>query len=364
MYFPSPLFFPIRRLIAGSLFLGTCTLSIAQDAPPPSNTAALLKELDQIASGAKSKGLSRRSAAISQMQAACSSGPAAVEYLANALNNTKYQGRPQDFAEWRRKNQDVLLNLSYQEAAMLQLRYLLMALQRSEKLDAYAQVTDCLAYLNNLAGHNLRYNSSTQSEAGRRQKGGSPPTMDKLIPAARETLNQSLADSPVVQWLQIGDLLPDNKDFAASGGNYESVLDKNVRAPLRKKHDQRLLSTWDNQIAAESAIANASQSKQQIDDFNQNRAPELLFKKAQDTVQLDQPSRALGEMLVLIRNYPSNSSLNEWISTARTLLTNKAAQITAETQTPTQATGAPVQAPTTNPPVTSTSQSTQSSATN
>ena len=353
MHVPSPLLFPIRSLIVGSLILGTCSLSVAQDTPPLSNAAALLKELDQICSGVKSKELSRRAAAISQVQTASASGPAAAEYFATAIGNTKYQGRPQDFADWKKKNQDALLNLSYQGAAQLQLRYLLMALQRSEKLDAYAQIPECLAFLNTLSSHNIHFNIPPPPDGASRQRGNTAPTPDKLIHEARELLHQPLSGLPVVEWLQIADLLPDNKDFAPVGGNYESVFDKNVRAPLRKKHDARLLNTWDAQIATESAIATASQSRQQIDDFNQNRGPDLLFKKAQDTALLDQPNRALGEVLVLIRSYPSSSSLNDWISNARTLISNSATQAPMATQSPVPAPGTPMQAPpATNPPVT------------
>ena len=341
----------IRGLLLTALLLGATAVSMAQDVPPPANAAAILKELDQVSLGAKSKVQSRRSAAISQVQLASSAGPAAAEFFATALNNTKFREKPQDFAEWRRKNQDVLMNLSYQDAALLQLRYLVLALQRSEQLDAYAQIPECLAYLNQLSSHNLRYIDFPRPDGASKQKRNSAPTIDTAIPEAKDLLNQSLVRSPVVEWLQISDLLPDGKDFAASGGDYQAILDTNVRNALREKHDQRLAGTWDTQISSESAIATASHSQQQIDAFNQTRIPELLYKKAQDTAAIGQPNRALGEVVVLIRNYPANPSVKDWIENARALLTNSVTPVSAGITATATSNTIPLQAPTTNGPV-------------
>ena len=99
-------------------------------------------------------------------------------------------------------------------------------------------------------------------------------------------------------------------------------MEKNVRKPLRAKNDPRILQTWDMQIAQETATVTESNSKQQADIFNQTRLPDLLFRKAQDTAAIGQPNRALGEVMILVRNYPATPSMQDWITTARGLLTN------------------------------------------
>jgi hypothetical protein len=88
------------------------------------------------------------------------------------------------------------------------------------------------------------------------------------------------------------------------------------------KKDPRLLQTWDLQIARETATATESNSRQQADTFNKTRLPDLLFRKVKDTAAIGQPNRALGQVMVLIRNYPENPSTQEWIDMARGLLTN------------------------------------------
>lgn len=305
--------------------------SQAQDLPPPQNATEILKELDKVDQGAKSKVENRRSAAISQIQGAGNSGSAAVDLYLKALANTKFLESPQDYVEWTRKNQELLHSLSFQNAAQLQMRYLAMALRRDEKHDAYSQIPECLAYLGTLSSDKSLRQSPSDSSGGSAQSGpqlrvqkkavAAPTSTDKPYPEAIALINQPVNKSSVVEWFQIFDLLPD-KDFAPSAGNYESIMEKNIRSPLKAMKDPRIIQTWDVQIAQETAAATESNSKQQADTFNQTRLPELLFRKAKDTAAIGQSNRALDQIMVLIRNYPENPLTQGWITMARGLLTN------------------------------------------
>ena len=303
----------------------------AQDLPVPQNSAAILKELDKIDQGAKAHEENRRSVAISQIQAAANSAPTAVELYLKSLENTKYLETHQDYVDWSRKNQELLHSISFQTAAQLQMRYLAMALQRNERHDAYSQIPECLAYLETLSSQKslrkenpdstLADESPNSSQNRNQKKAAKSSSTDKPYPEAIALINQSVNKSSVVEWLHISDLLPDS-DFEPSAGNYQSIMEKNVRKPLRAKNDPRILQTWDVQIAQETATATESNSKQQADAFNQTRLPYLLFSKAKDTAAISQPNRALGEIMMLVSNYPQNPSMKEWIKTARGLLTN------------------------------------------
>ena len=321
----------VLTTIASLLSLLWVGIVTAQDLPIPQNSAAILKELDKIDQGAKAHEENRRSAAISQIQAAANSAPAAVELYLKSLENTKHLETHQDYVDWSRKNQELLHSLSFQTAAQLQMRYLAMALQRNERHDAYSQIPECLAYLETLSSQkslrketadSISSDDSPNSSQNKNQKKTAKSTStDKPYPEAIALINQSVNKSSVVEWLQISDLLPDS-DFEPSAGNYQSIMEKNVRKPLRAKNDPRIVQTWDTQIAQETATATESNSKQQTDTFNQLRLPDLLFRKAQDTASIGQPNRALGEVMMLVRNYPANSSMKDWITTARGLLTN------------------------------------------
>lgn len=315
--------------------------SLAQDLPPP-NTAVLLKELDQIASGVQNKIQSRRDSALSQIQAASSSGGSAVDFYLHALENTKYRENHQEFVDWRRKNEELLRSISLQNAAQLQLRYLVLALQRSDKNDAFAQISQSLAYLNTLAALNsLNDISSASSDAPgenvpkNSQKIVKTTSSDKPYPEALALIQQPLNASSVVAWLQIADLLPKTDSFAPSPGNYQQIMEQNVRTPLRAKNDPRLPLTWDTQIAMESALATKSGSQQQADAFNQTRLPDLLFKKAKDTAAIGQPNRAIAEIIKLIQDYPADPDMKQWIDFARGLIASAVPTPTPAAQAPT-----------------------------
>ncbi len=337
-FHPHPL--PLRAIsvLTGFASLLWAGRMAAQDLPVPQNSAAILKELDKIDQGAKAHEENRRSAAISQIQAAANSAPTAVELYLKSLENTKYLETHQDYVDWSRKNQELLHSISFQTAAQLQMRYLAVALQRDERHDAYSQISECLAYLETLSSQkSLRKespdstsadDSPNSSENKNQKKTAKSTSTDKPYPEAIALINQSVNKSSVVEWLQISDLLPDS-DFEPCAGNYQSIMEKNVRKPLRAKNDPRILKTWDAQIARETATTTESNSKQQADTFNQIRLPDLLFRKAQDTAAIGQPNRALSEVMMLVRNYPANSSMQDWITTARGLLTNPPVASTA-----------------------------------
>ena len=342
---------PLRAISVLTVFASLLLAGwmVAQDLPVPQNSAAILKELDKIDQGAKTHQENRRSAAISQIQAAANSAPAAVDLYLKSLENTKYLETHQDYVDWSRKNQELLHSISFQTAAQLQMRYLAMALQRDERHDAYSQIPECLAYLETLTSQrSLKQEApdpTSNDDVGgsslnrNQKKTGKNTSTDKPYPEAIALINQSVNKSSVVEWLQISDLLPDS-DFESSAGNYQSIMEKNVRGPLRAKNDPRIVQTWDAQIAQETTTATESNSKQQADTFNQTRLPDLLFRKAQDTAAIGQPNRALGEVMMLVRNYPANSSMQDWITTARGLLTNPPVAPTAIT-TATNAATAP-----------------------
>jgi hypothetical protein len=189
------------------ILLLSATLLSAQDLPPPQNTEALLKELDQITSSSQSLLQRRRVEAISRIQSASISGAASVELYITALENTKYRESHPSFIDWRRKHQDNHRHPSFQNAAQLQLRYLLLGLQRSDQKTALAQVPETLAYLNSLSSLHFLEGSYTPPPPPKGTQ-VQPIPSDKVTADAAALIKQPLASLAIVEWLQIGDLLP------------------------------------------------------------------------------------------------------------------------------------------------------------
>jgi hypothetical protein len=343
---------PLFMLLIG---LANTPRVLAQDLNnSPANTEAILKELDQISSKANGRIESRRSQVLSQIRSAAGSEPSSVNLYVSALENTTYKENHQGFLDWMKKSQDLLRNNSMQNASQLQMQYLGLALERSDHNDAFAQVPQYQAYLKSLAGkHFLSNDDADPQPTPKPDKKGLIGSVrynpDIPVPESRALLNQSLSDSAVVHYFQIGDLLPSGDDFEPSAGNYQGILDKNIRVPLRKKYDQRLLSTWDDQIAQEAAAATSTGSKQQADSFNMTRLPNLLFEKAQDAVAIGQPNRAVTQIMQLIRSYPDNPSVKDWVQVARGLVEKTGAkspentpQITSTNAVATPSTKSPI----------------------
>jgi hypothetical protein len=310
-----------RLPLCAALLLSTTAGLRAQDLPAPQNPSALLQELDQITKGAETHELQRRNEAISRIQSAAASPSSALDLYLAALEATKYRDKHQDFVDWRQKNQNTLHHTSFQNAAQLQLRYLLLGLQRSEQHDSIAQINETLAYLNALQSlHFLEETYVPPPPA----KGYQPLPFpaDKVTKEASDLMGTPLAGYTVVEWLQIKDLLPDS-DFNGSAGDYFGILEKNLKSPLRDKKDPRLALVWDQQIATATAQANSSKDSQKSITFKSEKLPNLLFQKSTDTATIGQPNRAVNEIMALIRAYPTNPSVPTWIEAARKLLTPK-----------------------------------------
>ena len=315
-------------------FLGMSLPLLSQDLPAP-DTQGLLNQLEHVTAENQNTDQRRRAAALSQIKTVASSGSSAIDFYLQALESTKYRSNHQGFVDWDRQNDHLLHTTPYQNAVLMQLRYLCLALERDDQHDDCSQVPQALSYLNSLTG---LQNATDSSE--------------RLSPEASAYLQQPLASSEIVEYLQVADLLPDGKSFAPAPGAYEEIMEKNVRVPLREKKDKRLPATWDAQIAVEAGIAKAGNTPDQTMAFNKSRLPDLLFKKAQDTALIGQPNRGISEVMLLIQHYPNNPSVKDWVDYARNSLTT-----TATNSTPAEAPGestnaesSPAASPTTQTP--------------
>jgi hypothetical protein len=311
---------PSRILQLSIVLLSSSLVLTAQDLPAPQNPDSLLRELDQITKNAETHEQQRRNEAISRIQSAASSPTASVELYLQALDGTKYLDKHSDFLDWKQKNQDVIRHPSYQNAAQLQLRYLLLGLQRSEKCDALAQINESLAYLNSLQSLHFLDDPFVPPPPPKGYQ-IQPCPSDKVTKEASDLMSKPLTGYPVVEWLQIKDLLPD-KDYNGSAGDYFGILEKNVKPPLKMGRDPRLSGVWDLQINTATTLVNSSKDSQKIAAFKIEKLPNMLFGKCSDLAAIGQPNRAVTQMMALIRAYPANPSVPDWIAAAKNLITN------------------------------------------
>ncbi len=126
-------------------------------------------------------------------------------------------------------------------------------------------------------------------------------------------LKRGLASSPVVQWLKLDDFInPEN--WEKSPGNLDGIYTTIVLPELRAQHDARALEYWDLKLKKEGEAAVKTKLAFDLDKFNTQTRPALLWSRAQEFVLLGQKNRGIGEMFAVIKNNPQNPSVPDWTS--------------------------------------------------
>ncbi len=294
----------LRLLCAAAvLFVGTAMLTTANDAPPV-DAAAALADLALLQEKHERSAETRRREAIALLRPAVQSSASATRLYEDAVEN---QGPP-DMADWRKKNADLLRAKPFEASLQLRLRYLLLSLERGGAPEAAARwAAPSLQYAANLAA--LLADKSFNTGPNQ----------------AREILQAPLGEGPFVRWLRLGPLLPPGDLWEQVPGDLGGILEKNVRAPWRKEGNSRLDESWQLELAAGVALAEARPGRggRSIEDFNNFTAPSLLFRRAGDRAAAGQTNRATADLLDLARRYPAHPEFPAWAAALREMLGDK-----------------------------------------
>lgn len=308
-----------------------CCLSVslhAQQNSNPLNAEELLREIDALEQKQKQVKNKVRDAAISKIRAALAKDSAAASLYEQAIEDVQFQGKKgkvSDYSSWKNEQHALLQSREAQAALFLHLKYLLLSIQRTTTEQPEVFVPETLAYLNELVARDELITINNPFVASQQK-------VDKEEQALRkqqqlligDLLNKPLSQSLFVQWLRIGEWLPEGKTWEDHPGNVAGILEKNVRPAFRTAKDPRLVQTWDYQIKVEADHITLGRSAHQIDMFNSVTRPTLLFRRAQDMAALDQQDRALGEMMALVRTYPEHPDIASWMEKARKMLKSPA----------------------------------------
>jgi hypothetical protein len=211
-----------------------------------------------------------------------------------------------DFAEWKKRNADLLRSKPFQEAAQMYLRYLVLSLERGPSdRDSKRWAEPSLRYARDLAA--LLTGKDFRSAPGQ----------------SNELLREPIAKSLFTQWLQVGPLLPPDATWEQVPGNLSGILEKNVRAPWRSIGDPRTDLAWQLELETGVALADADGSERAARNFNQGTAPALIFRRAIDRAATGQPNRAAADVLGLVRRHPTHPDFPQWAAKLREMLGSK-----------------------------------------
>jgi predicted Zn-dependent protease len=265
----------------------------------------ILKELDQLELKRKAALRSSKAQALSKLQAASQSGPAAVNLYTDAVEKIQFDGRlqkGQTFQEWEEKNAVLLSSREMESAAALQVRYLILSIQRGEAEKGDALVNPSLAYLRDLEKFLLE-----QSKKG-------PLPQD-----AKKLLDSSINDSLIAKAMFLAPLLP-KTNWENNPGNFSGIMEKNIRPHLIESKNPYLIQTWDMQLKFEEERIANGRVDNEIETFKMSTAPTLRFARANARFQIGQSNIAANEILSLIRSNPAHPDFDKWTARLREIL--------------------------------------------
>lgn len=277
----------------------------------------ILKELDLLELKRKAALRSSKTQAMSKLQAASQSGPAAIRLYEDAVEKIQFDGRlqkGQTFQDWQEKNADLLGSREMESAATLQIRYLILSIQRGEAEKGDALVNPSLAYLRDLEKFLLE-----QSKKG------------PLPPDAKKLLDSPINDSLIAKSMFLSPLLP-KTNWENNPGHFAGILEKNIRPHLIESKSPSLIQTWDLQIKFEEERIANGRVDNEIETFRMITEPTLQFARANARYQIGQINIAANEILSLIRNNPAHPDFDKWTARLREIL-SKANENEAEKAT-------------------------------
>lgn len=282
---------------------------------PALKTDQILKELDLLELKRKAALRSSKAQALSKLQAASQSGPAAVRLYEDAVEKIQFDGRfqkGQTFQDWQKKNADLLSSREMTSAAALQVRYLILSIQRGDAEKGDSLVNPSLVYLRDLEQFLLE-----QSKKG------------PLPPEARKLMDSPVHESLIAKSMLLSPLLP-KTNWENNPGNFAGILEKNIRPHLIESKSPSLIQTWDMQIKFEEERIANGRVDNEMETFKMITAPTLRFSRANARYQIGQINMAANEILSLIRNNPAHPDFDKWTARLREIISGAKEDDSAE----------------------------------
>lgn len=354
--------------LAVGLLAGSAAVHADQDVNlTPVDVAKMLKDLHALKDKQAIDAKGSKTAAISQLQAAVGSIPAGIAFWENGVRATQMDGggkENEQFRAWQNTEGELFKERLVQNAVHLHLEWLLITLQRSNG----ATVKDLLPTILNYTKELLADQAEVEAfvDAIKKEKEGTPGVMkqrggrnpgqqdakaDEAIKKTHDSiLRTNLASSMIVSWLKLDDAVALDK-WELNPAAYDGIYNKIIQPELRTERDARVFEYWDTKLKKEADAATKTRLSFEVDKYNSQRRPELLWNRAQEYTYLGQKNRALTEMFGLIKQFPTHPSATDWASALEAALAPPAPDAATTSATPALAPGLPTAAPTAAAPV-------------
>jgi len=337
----------VAWLTAG--LLASATLHAEQDVPPV-DVAKMLKDLRTVQEQQTTQGKATRQAAIQKISAVVNNPAAALELWEEAIRITQMEGAGKEatqFHAWKDAEGDLYKEKEVLNAIHLHLEWLLLTLQRSNGMPVKDLVTPVINFTRELLADQAMMDALDDAikkekeqvqpaAGGRRGRGGKidPAQGDQAVKKIHEMiLRTPMGSSMIVQWLKLSEFAsPENWEPVA--GNFDGIYKNIVQPELRAELDARVFDYWDAKLRKEADLATRSKLTFEVDKFNTQRRPALLWERMQEYLYLGQKNRAVSEMYKLIQGNPTHPDATDWIATLKGIIAPPAAEAPATSTAP------------------------------
>lgn len=279
----------------------------------------------------------QKQTAMQQIASVAGSPEKAVQLWEEAVRATQFEGMSKEgaqFRAWKEGEGEALKERLVQNAVHLHLSWLALTLQRSAGAKVKDMLPAIVSYTKELvadetAAELLAEGVKREKESAaiappgggnRRNQNQPQKSSDAAIKRAHDQiLRPGLASSPVVKWMKLADAVKVEK-WEDNPGNLDGIFQKIILPEMRTQKDARVLEYWDLKLKKESDAASRSRLAFEIEKFNTDRRPVLLWNRTQEFVFLDQKNRAISEMFAVIKAHPNHPNADDWIAALEQLL--------------------------------------------
>lgn len=318
----------LSLLLLASAFAASRLL--AQSDAPPVDIGQLLQALRTMREQQAAQMKTQKQTAIQQVNAAASSADRAVAMWEDAVRAVQFDGMAKEgaqFRAWRDSEGEALKEREAANAARLYFAWLGLTLQRSSGVPVKDLLPAVINYTKELATDQAMIDAldaAMKKDKEQASSGNKRPNQRKSNDAEvkkmhGQILNRGLGGSVVVQWLKLGDWVG-MKDWEQNPGNLDGIFQRIILPELRTQHDPRILEYWDMKLKKEADAASKSLLAFEIDKFNTERRPTLLWSRAAEVAGLGQKNRAIGDMFTILKTYPTHPDADQWIAKLEEML--------------------------------------------
>lgn len=277
-------------------FTAAGTTSLARDLPDV-NRQQLIAELEKMESDRKQQWEFEIKKVIAEIAAASQSPVAATKMYQEAVRATQAGKKNDDDSGARRnaraeRQEDMQGSSTFKLGMQFRLRYMAMLLRTSAGEDPDALFPELERYVDDILADKKLMEDRQSFQVWGRGIG---------------------AEDPIVQMFRLEPYLKAAKGWGMVPGNVDGMIDGVLMPKYRDKKDPKLMAFWDDKIERQREKVEEAGLEMGKQRFETEELPRLLWSRAKDYAHMDEPNRALTEMIAIIRQHPGHPDFERWI---------------------------------------------------